>query len=133
MKTVSLSLRKCSINGDLCTVSVRNHKDNTVKQINFKDEKEAFEQYLKLSNEHIDKKEAQEVIEEIKIEDLKEDVSEKAIQEIHNMNSDISDSINDLIIEYVRENPNNKSARHLNKKFGLKLKQVYYNELLKGL
>ncbi len=60
------------------------------------------------------------------------DINTEIISVANNYNI-ITLSPNDLIIEYVRENPNNKSARHLNKKFGLKLKQVYYNELLKGL
>ncbi len=125
MKTVSLSMRKCKINGDMCTISVRDHKTNTAKQTNFKDEKEAFEKYLKLSSENSDKITApkKEVIEEIKVEDLKEDVKSVEIS-------------NDDIIKYVESNSDLKgvkSARHLNKEFKLKLKQKEYDEILKGL
>lgn len=117
MKSISLSLRKCGVNGDLCMISIRDHKTNEITQEKFKSDAEAYSKYLELT-----KQVKKIVVEEIKIEDLKEDDS-KEDQE-------------SLIVNYANDNialKGVKSARHLNKVFGLKLKQKKYDEILKEL
>lgn len=47
--SVSLSLRKCKVDGDLCFVSIRDHKKRTVETLKFNSEKEAIDKYLQLT------------------------------------------------------------------------------------
>ncbi len=113
MNTVSLNLRKCKINGDMCGISIRNHKDNTVKQLKFDTDNEAYSKYLELTENKIP----------VKIVTPKPSHNESGVKD-------------EDIKKYVLENldlKGVKSARHLNNKFKVKLKQAYYNELLKGL
>ena len=103
-------------------VSIRDNKEIT--KIHFDTDHEALDKYFELTS---DKKAAPKV-EEIKIEDLKEDG--EIIKHCD------PDEINSLISNYVNDNITLKcikSARHLNKKFSLKLKQKEYDEILKGL
>ena len=107
-KSISLSLRKCKVNGDMCRVTIRDYEKDTIFQEDYASFEEAFKFFINETKEEDN---------EIKVP---EELCSKKDNEIK---------------DYVNGNNNKKgvrSARHLNKKFNLQRTQEEYNSLLNG-
>lgn len=119
-KELSVIEFNVSSNKNIYVVNVRNI-DKTQVQKKFDSFDDAMKYYKSLDS--------------VKIVAPKKEVAEE-IKEIDKKDFGVvvKDAINAIeIIAYAKENPNKRSARHLNKKFSLKLKQKEYDEILKGL
>lgn len=128
-QSISLSLRNSDLLGNVSQVSIR-HDRTTIDTLKFESDEEAINKYCELIGIKFHTNEDEPINEPDKNQ------SELFEEDTSGVPNDEKAFFNQEIIDYVNLNPDKKgvkSARHLNAKYGVKLKQTEYDEILKGL
>lgn len=121
MKAITLNLRKCNIDGDLCMISIRDHKNGDINKLRFNSDSEAIEKYNELNLFYANPEQKETDFKGLKNFIPKNNVLNASSEETDPTEQEPppkKDNQDSAIIEYVKSNFDKKgvkSARHLNK------------------